>query len=84
MTAMIIKNIPKECAYPLQRLFHGALRGRGPRVHNGRRYFQDLPVELAERFTLYTSYQWPKNYLNFAGINEEGKVRLTFNQADKQ
>ena len=84
MTAMVIKNIPPECAYPLQKAVHGALRARGPRTHDGRRYWQDLPTKYAQRFTLYTSYDYPKNYLKFAGIRDDGKVRLTFNQADKQ
>ena len=84
MTAMIIKNIPPELAYPIQKILHGRLRARGPRTHDGRRYWQELPRKYAQRFTLYTSHDHPKNYLKFSGIRQDGKVRLTFNQADKQ
>ena len=84
MTATVIKNIPPEIAYPLQKLVHGRLRARGPREHDGRKYWQSLPRKYATRFTLYTNNDWPKSYLKFAGIREDGKVRLTFNQEDKQ
>ena len=84
MKAMVIKNIPVELALPLQKVMHGRLRARGPRIHKDQRYFRDLPRKYANRFTLYTSYNYPKDYLNFAGVRGDGKVRLTFNQADKQ
>lgn len=84
MTSIAIKNIPKELAHPMQKVIRGTLRGRGPRIHNGRRHYQDLPKRLSDRFTLYTSYGYPRQYLNFSGINEDGKVRLTYNQADKK
>ena len=81
----IFRHIPKEDVQAVsERLGGGTLRGRGPRVHNGRRHFQDLPASLAERFTLYQGYNYHKQFFDFSGVDEQGRVHLRYNQAESR
>jgi hypothetical protein len=81
----VVRNIPKDVVHRVRhKLLGGHLRGRGPRVHNGRRHFQDLPATLAERFTLYQGYNYHKQFFDFIGVDEHGRVHLRYNQAESQ
>ena len=81
----VVRNIPKEVVKGVRcKLLGGSLRGRGPRVHNGRRHFQDLPASLAERFTLYQGYNYHKQFFDFSGVDEQGRVHLRYNQAENR
>ena len=75
---LVVRNIPKDNAKSVRlALGGGKLRGRGKRVHNGKRYFQDLPPNLSERFSLYCgSYHYPHTQTDFLRIDNGGKIRL--------
>ena len=81
----IFRHIPKEDVQAVsERLGGGTLRGRGPRVHDGRRYFQSLPKSLSERFTLYQGYQYHRQYFDYAGVDDYGRVHIRYNQAESR
>lgn len=79
----VVRNIPKVEVHEVRkRLLGGTLRGRGPRLHNGRRYYLYLPIAFAERFTLYPDFKWDRQYFDYVGTDNSGKIHLRFNQAE--
>ena len=84
MISSVVRNIPKSVVDDVRlKLKGGAIRGRGKRVHNGRRYYLDLPRSLAERFTLYQGgYLYQKQFFDYLGTDEKGKVHIRYNQAE--
>lgn len=69
MSQFVIKNIPNNRTghEAARRLSAGQpytrKRGRGPRLHDGRKYHNTLPISKAERFTLYIGPNtYPKVY----------------------
>ena len=80
----VVRLIPAAIVQEVRaKLGGGYLRPRGARIHNGRRYFQDLPREYAERYSLYNTY-WNnrgRQYMDYVGM-EGAKVRLRYNQRE--
>lgn len=80
----VVRHIPANDAQTVrEHLGGGRLRARGARVHNGRRYFQDLPPKLAQRFSLYNNYGFSRGrqYMDYVCFDGE-KIRLRYNQAE--
>ena len=78
---IVVRNIPPENVTKVRQVFGGGrIRARGKRVINGRRYFQDLPAEYAERFSLYVGrgncYVSPYDYCDLVGFDPDGRVRV--------
>lgn len=90
MTSIVIRNIPANGILPplvrahLTQRFPALttrFRGRGPREHGGRKYHESLPLNLAERVSLYIdspgAAAYPKAYFDFVGWDRgKGKPRL--------